>query len=106
MSLVKCHECQREVSEIADVCPGCGAPVISEVKTHVLGVMNYRAVSGILFFGSIAWLVMAAYVGGPDELSRDFAWIRWVMGAGALYYILGEIGRNLDERKMRRRRGP
>jgi len=30
MALIKCPECDREVSEKAPVCPNCGAPVVSE----------------------------------------------------------------------------
>jgi len=38
MALIRCLECGREISDKAQVCPGCGAPVIdrNEVKiTHV-----------------------------------------------------------------------
>jgi hypothetical protein len=27
MALVNCHECQKQVSDTARVCPACGAPV-------------------------------------------------------------------------------
>ena len=27
MAMIKCHECGREISDTANACPGCGAPV-------------------------------------------------------------------------------
>ncbi|WP_156827033.1 zinc-ribbon domain-containing protein [Geopsychrobacter electrodiphilus] len=27
MALINCHECGREVSDSASLCPGCGAPI-------------------------------------------------------------------------------
>ncbi len=29
MALIKCSECQREVSDRATNCPGCGAPIVT-----------------------------------------------------------------------------
>ena len=32
MALVNCHECQKQVSDSARVCPNCGAPVSATQK--------------------------------------------------------------------------
>jgi len=32
MSLIKCHECGGQVSDHAQTCPKCGAPVIATIK--------------------------------------------------------------------------
>ncbi|MDD5140358.1 MAG: hypothetical protein PHY43_08895 [Verrucomicrobiales bacterium] len=32
MALIKCHECQGQVSDHARTCPHCGAPVIATIK--------------------------------------------------------------------------
>lgn len=32
MALIKCSECGREISDRAEACPGCGAPVSVTVK--------------------------------------------------------------------------
>ena len=32
MPLIKCHECQEQVSDHARICPKCGAPVIATIK--------------------------------------------------------------------------
>lgn len=35
MSMIKCPECGREISDKATVCPGCGAPVdASQITTE------------------------------------------------------------------------
>lgn len=104
MSLIKCFECEREVSEIAETCPGCGAPVVSEVKDHASRVGWYREVSGLMIFVPMAWLAFGAYVGGPEEFLSDLAWAKWVMGWGLALYVLGEIGRNFKEAAMKKRR--
>lgn len=35
MALIQCHECGKEISDSADTCPGCGAPV--RAKRHKKG---------------------------------------------------------------------
>ena len=35
MALIECHECGKEISDSANYCPGCGAPV--RVKQHKKG---------------------------------------------------------------------
>ncbi len=34
MALIKCSECGREISDRAEVCLGCGAPISVSVKQH------------------------------------------------------------------------
>jgi hypothetical protein len=34
MALIECHECKREISDQAKVCPGCGAKVRGEPKSY------------------------------------------------------------------------
>ena len=36
MALIKCSECGREISDRAEACPGCGAPVSVNVKQEEL----------------------------------------------------------------------
>lgn len=36
MALIKCSECEKEVSNKAAACPGCGAPFESEAKAICL----------------------------------------------------------------------
>lgn len=103
MSLITCFECKQEVSELAETCPKCGAPVVSEIKAHAREVASYRYISGLAFFGGILWLVMAAYLEGPAGFAKDLKWVGWVIGGGAAYYIVGEIWRNVSEAKRVKR---
>ena len=32
MALIKCHECDGQISDHARICPQCGAPVIATIK--------------------------------------------------------------------------
>ena len=43
MAMIKCYECNSDVSERADTCPSCGAPtegVIREAKKRKQGIRN------------------------------------------------------------------
>lgn len=106
MALISCYECKEQVSEIAESCPKCGAPVVSEIKQHVAEVVSNNHLSSLLFFGPIIWLAVAAYLEGPDGFARDFRWARWIMAAGVAFYLLSEFVRNLKERKLRKANRP
>lgn len=105
MALIKCNECRKDVSEIAGKCPNCGAPVVSDIKVHASNVAHNRLVSGFLFFGGMAWLAFDAFVFGAGEFGKDFKWAGGAMGAGIIYYLLGEFARNIDERKLQKKTG-
>jgi hypothetical protein len=104
MSLIKCFECQREISELAGNCPGCGAPVPSELNLHLHWVVEYRWLSGVLIFVPMIWLAMGVYLDGSAGFAKDFAWAKWVMLAGLVYYVISEIVRNLAESAMKKKR--
>ncbi len=38
MALIKCNECNQEVSDKAESCPKCGAPIASAQETKAAGV--------------------------------------------------------------------
>lgn len=103
MALKACDECKGQVSDLAATCPHCGSPVVSEVKDHAARVGYNNSVAALLFFGPILWLALTAYLEGPEAMGREFGWAKWAIGAGVLYYFLSEFGRNLAERKMRRK---
>ncbi|WP_157137666.1 zinc ribbon domain-containing protein [Solidesulfovibrio carbinoliphilus] len=66
MSLIKCPECSREISDKAETCPGCG------VK---LGVSNKNGKRSASVFAEISWVVFV---------------IELVSIAGATAYIASE----------------
>lgn len=104
MSLIDCYECQGKVSEIAAACPKCGAPVVSDIKTQAINTSAMRNLAGLLFFGPIAWLVLTAWLEGPAAVGRDFVVSGSIMAVGVAFYLVGEIARNIDEAKLRKRR--
>lgn len=80
MALINCHECEREISDSAAACPGCGAPVqtsapkkgdivpytdqevlvmLSKKKktSHVLHLLLSIVTAGIWLF---VWLIVIA----------------------------------------------
>lgn len=105
MALKACDECQGQVSELAAVCPHCGSPVVSEVKQQAARSGFHGSVAAALFFGPIGWLAMTAFLEGSSAMGEEFGWAKWVIGAGVVYYLLAEIGRNLSEQRLRRKRG-
>ena len=108
MSLVNCKECAKSVSSEAMVCPHCGiaAPALTkEQKTEVVrfsGFARSRKFAGALFFGGLLWLVLSAQMGGKDALAVAWGSAQWMIGAGALWYIVAEIDRNLAVRRLKK----
>lgn len=41
MALIKCSECSREISDKAEACPGCGAPVSVTVQPGAPTAVHY-----------------------------------------------------------------
>ena len=91
MALIQCHECQREVSDTAETCPGCGTIVASQTKVDSAN----RKLAGLLFFAPILYLTVIAMIFGPDEFAHDWRWAKWIIAAGAAYYIVVEVVRGL-----------
>ena len=65
MSLIKCPECKKEISDTAATCPGCGAP-ISEQKIASQPVITtertskdikkHQAISLAMFIVGLVWI--------------------------------------------------
>ncbi len=62
MGLIKCPECQSEVSDKASVCPKCGNPVLQSKK-------RLSSISVISFFIGVFLLI----IGIPQIQERGFA---------------------------------
>lgn len=104
MALIKCSECGKDVSEIAATCPHCGAPVVSDIKTHAEKAASNNYIASLMFFGGGAWLAFDAFVHGKEAFARDFKWAGGAMALGAIYYILAEFARNIDARRLKKKR--
>jgi hypothetical protein len=73
MALIQCKECNREVSELASLCPSCGAPV-----TTSLNQVNYE---------------IASWFKNPQTKkieSVSFAWL-WTLLFGPFYFSFKAI---------------
>lgn len=60
MALIECHECHGQVSNHAQTCPKCGAPVIATIQRRQKTLFVNVAI-GLLFgllIGFVVWLVM------------------------------------------------
>ena len=67
MALIKCRECEREISSTATVCPGCGAPV----KARTTFSKGWIVLIGILVLLVLVW--KDAVKKKVEEEARDFA---------------------------------
>ncbi len=86
MALIKCLECNREVSSFATVCPSCGAPVLVE-QTASNG--NWTAASGQEAWGTIPANVHADKV-TKEKDERTHARLNLVFAlliAGGIVYV-------------------
>lgn len=59
MALIKCHECGREISDQANVCPQCGAPARSLARPAAVQQREAAAAGGGLGWGVV---ILAAVV--------------------------------------------
>lgn len=48
MSLIKCPECGKEISDKAATCPNCGHPIQSKINKHPKWVIVLAAICGII----------------------------------------------------------
>lgn len=72
MSLVKCPECKKKVSEMADACPRCGYPIRQHQfvpKQKMSKKKKYLIVSVICVVVTIIFLIVVGLVG---ELISDY----------------------------------
>lgn len=70
MALIKCSECGRQVSDKAESCPQCGAPIASALETEATGaklrtiqqtskrLRTHILISAVLFWGGLVWMVV------------------------------------------------
>lgn len=108
MAMTNCKECGGSVSSEAVVCPQCGiaAPALTiEQKKQVIQFSAFarsRAWAGALFFSGIGWLFLSAQMGGKDAFVLAWDTAQWMIGGGALWYIVAEIDRNIALRKVKK----
>lgn len=106
MAMTQCKECNQSVSDTAATCPHCGtaAPALTATQkiqaTKMLGHRIRARTGGVLFFMGLGWLFLAAETAGTEGFLMAGGLAKWVIGGGALLYIVAEIERNLEQRKI------
>jgi uncharacterized membrane protein YvbJ len=98
MALVKCTECGRTISDKAEACVGCGAPVASKPKPDANRVFNlvpepdkrplpsrrhliWRAIaSTAAFVAGVVWSGAVSHQGAPNGPAATVAALLVVVG--------------------------
>lgn len=64
MTIIKCNECQREISSLAPSCPGCGALPIIQKQTvpHPAPTSGHRALRRLQLVAVVLSLVLVAVI--------------------------------------------
>jgi len=112
MALIKCSECQKDISDKAPSCPGCGNPIsgqnVTTVKTDsdmplkiepVLTSKRWKwvkIISGILI---ISGFIIPAFLSGSPEMGQGFGWL--LVFIGIVGYLIGKIGAWYADRTAR-----
>lgn len=72
MALINCPECNNQVSNTAEACPHCGAPISGAKEGHAAGVQIktiqetskrlklHVLFSAFLFWGGLLWILLAS----------------------------------------------
>ena len=112
MALIKCSECQKEISDKAVACPNCGSPVNSQISVKIetdstkplkiepiLTSKNWKwvkIVSGIMV---VSGFVVPAFLSGSVESRQELGW--FIVFIGIVGYIIGKIGAWYADRTAR-----
>lgn len=106
MALIKCKECDGQVSDKATTCPHCGINLptltkeqLEDVKKHIYFAQG-RIWGGVAFFSGVI-LVLWPIIFDMSDAAISNAWKigRWIIGGGLFYYVISEIERNLYKKK-------
>jgi hypothetical protein len=106
MALTVCTECGTQISDRAAMCIKCGAPLPAMTWKQIqsIGVRMRLAHSarfgGMLFLAGVLWLGFAGASGGAQGFAAAWGSAIWLILAGAAWYMLAEVLRNLHERHM------
>lgn len=74
MALIKCSECQKEVSSNAQKCPHCGNPISTAIRCKNCGSTNVQKITGGTKFKSSVMrnLFGAAASGSVDKILKTW----------------------------------
>lgn len=92
MALINCSECEKEVSNKAAACPGCGAPFESEAKGSGVKRLTttQRTSKSIKLQGALAgiMIIVGVYlmVAGPADDSAAL-----ILSIGVIWFIVNRF---------------
>ena len=91
MALIKCPECDKQISDKAHSCPNCGCPMSANMVevTNNYGAKKYIYVGTIGTLSSVVWL----FIGGAivDDFSNHFVITGLVFFVSLIIFIIGRI---------------
>lgn len=71
MALIKCPECGREVSDIAELCPNCGCPIRAKKKKLPIKKIFIALVIVIAIVGCIVAVILSNRLDEQEQMSVD-----------------------------------
>lgn len=71
MALIKCPECGREVSDIADLCPNCGCPIRAKKKKLPIKKILLVLMIVIAIIGCITTVILSNRLDEQEQMSVD-----------------------------------
>lgn len=90
MSLIKCSECGREISDKASTCPGCGAPLVAESSLIEAAPKKSRAGLFLGIGALIVVVIIVVAVNSGPATGGDLC----AQSSAAAHYIAAEAGAN------------
>jgi hypothetical protein len=85
LALVNCSECNREVSDAAASCPGCGHPLRASAKNNVKPTKVVR--SGGMYEGiGFLLIVIGIFMGIAGQAGAGIAF-----GVGFVVFLIGRF---------------
>lgn len=92
MALINCSRCKNEVSDKAELCPGCGAPITERMQTRTVQKtsrkINIQSVISVLLIviGDV-WIITAPKA-TKNELSAVPVFLIFI---GIIWYLINRF---------------
>lgn len=94
MAIIKCPECQKEISDQAEKCIGCGYPINKKDANRKMYIENNKIGKNLMLGGGILFIAFAAMAyfvyttGRPETYLYGYAMMSIV---GLIMHIIGKI---------------
>ena len=85
MSLIKCPECGREVSDKSTACPGCGCPI--NKQDYIVVKKDYKSKAKAFTIAGIAVLVLTMIAAIANAGNMTGLKAQYLSGNGGMYVV-------------------